>query len=87
MEDVGEQLELFPEIEEQIVLNPLIRFFGTGPQGTKCKTCKHLVINQPGQNKYYKCFKRGITNGAATDHRVGWQSCGKYQEQQSIVGS
>lgn len=80
MNEVGEQLELFPEIEEKTVMNPLIRFFGTGPSGTKCKTCKFLVINQPGQNKYYKCFKRGITNGPGTDHRVGWQSCGKYTE-------
>lgn len=74
------QPDLFPDYDAEIVLNPMIRIFGTGPQGTKCKMCRSLVIIQPGQNKYYKCEKRGITHGPATDHRVNWQSCGKYAE-------
>jgi hypothetical protein len=59
--------------------NPMIKVYGVGPNGAKCKTCKHLTSIRPGQNKYYKCSLRGITHGPGTDHRVNWNACGKYQ--------
>lgn len=78
-----EQLELFGEHEMDRKLqspNPMVRAFGFGPAEKNCQTCLHLVIHQPGQNRYYKCRLRGITNGPATDHRVRWPACGKYEE-------
>lgn len=59
-------------------VNPCIRFWGDGPQNTKCKTCIHLVVHKTGKTPYYKCDLRGITSGPGTDHRVNWQACARY---------
>ena len=62
--------------------NPLAQKHGAGPEGTKCKTCKHLTYNHGAHKKYYKCRCRGITCGPATDHRVNWPACKLYEEAQ-----
>lgn len=54
--------------------NPMLKW-GAGPIGKKCKECEHIISHRPGANKYFKCLKRGITNGAGTDHRINWQCC------------
>lgn len=61
------------------IKNPCVRQFGAGPEGKKCKTCKSLTYHQ-FTRKYYKCKNRPITRGPATDHNVGWDACGKYEE-------
>ena len=59
--------------------NPLIARAGEGPAGVTCSTCKHLIKHSDSRN-YYKCAYRGDTSSAATDHRVNWPACAKYEE-------
>lgn len=67
--------------------NPCVQVYGRGKEGVQCKTCvllsKRTYAGYPGLSaarRYYKCELRGDTHGAATDHRVGWDACAKYQE-------
>lgn len=54
--------------------------FGHGPSGATCKTCKHLHRGPLGHSKvWYKCDLRRA-GGPATDHRVGWLACGRYDD-------
>jgi hypothetical protein len=59
--------------------NPCVRLHGLDPQGRKCSGCALLACNHKSRN-YYKCRLRGITNGAATDHKFNWPACGKFEE-------
>lgn len=58
--------------------NPCIPVYGKGPDGKRCATCKHLRVHQYA-NRYYKCDLRRMSASAATDHRVRWDACGKYE--------
>ena len=49
---------------------------GTGPDGEKCKTCKHITRN----NRYFKCNLTRWTCGAATDIRCGDPACEKWDK-------
>ena len=69
-----------PADESKVNDNPMVQAYGFGLRGKKCRTCKYLLVNQPGQNRYYKCELRGVTNGPGTDHRVGWNACSNYEE-------
>jgi hypothetical protein len=60
--------------------NPMIAYFGRGPDGTRCKTCVHCRYPDGYGRRYYKCDLRRLTHGAATDHRVRWPACGRYEE-------
>jgi hypothetical protein len=74
--------ELGPVEPEEVIdtrPNPMVRAFGEGPEGVKCKNCIHLYAKVYHPNRYYKCDFRKDTNGAGTDHRVNWQSCRKYE--------
>jgi hypothetical protein len=76
-----EQIELFTNREVTIgrtETNPMIKVYGKGPEGTKCRNCNHLTCVQYA-NKYYKCELRG-TKGASTDHNYYFSACGKYVE-------
>lgn len=59
--------------------NPCISLYGPGPVGAKCKTCSHLYWRRLA-NTYFKCDLRANTNGPASDHRVNWPACEKYQK-------
>jgi len=73
-------MSLFKDLDmRKLDDNPCVYWYGKGPEGTKCKTCKKLVYKDRGK-RYYKCLERTITNGAASDHRVRWNACGKYEE-------
>lgn len=62
--------------------NPCIPVYGKGPDGTRCKHCKYLFGVQHSKT-YYKCELRGKpTGGPATDHRVNWPSCGKFEKEE-----
>jgi hypothetical protein len=61
--------------------NPCVYVFGPGPDGKTCKTCAHLVRREYAKT-YYKCDKRSMSRSEATDHRVGWRACGKYEEEE-----
>ncbi|CAN5356549.1 hypothetical protein BH09VER1_BH09VER1_28830 [soil metagenome] len=74
------QIALFPACAVAVKpkTNPLIRAFGEGPKGLTCKGCKHLYRKHLGRT-YIKCHLRPPTNGAGTDHKASWPSCGKYE--------
>lgn len=79
-----EQMDLFPNgevTEDRKRLNPMIRAYGTGPTGAKCKNCKQFSCVQYA-NRYYKCELRGTT-GASTDHNYHFDACGKYEPEES----
>lgn len=66
-------------------INPCIAVFGAGPDGTRCKDCQHLRSKE-GSKTFYKCALRTITNGPATDHKVNWPTCAKYERSQTDGG-
>lgn len=65
-------------------INPCLRLYGLGPEGDHCKTCTHLFVRSRA-GTYYKCDLRTITDGAATDHRAGWPTCGRYQRRKGEI--
>jgi hypothetical protein len=60
-------------------INPCIAVFGAGPDGSKCKNCKQLR-SKAGSKTFYKCALRSITNGPATDHKINWPGCAKFEQ-------
>jgi hypothetical protein len=60
--------------------NPCVRLYGPGPDGAKCKTCSRLHARTYYPHTYYKCGLRKDTACAATDHRVRWRACAKYED-------
>ena len=61
-------------------VNPCLSLYGTGQEGQTCKGCVHLRYSSYGRNRYWKCDLRTLTHGSATDHRVGWPACGRYEK-------
>jgi len=59
--------------------NPMVKLYGKGPGGKKCRDCKHLYVKE-WDKRYYKCALRINTNGPGTDHRANWHACGKFVE-------
>lgn len=59
--------------------NPCVRLWGPGPVLAQCKTCTHLVSRRYYPRTYYKCDLRRDSACAATDHRVGWRACAKWE--------
>jgi hypothetical protein len=60
--------------------NPCIALYGRGQDGATCKNCAHLRYPLNYAKRHWKCDLRTSTHGAATDHRVGWPACGRYEE-------
>lgn len=59
--------------------NPCIAIYGPDTFGSRtCKWCVHLTVHQHSR-RYYKCDLRRVTHGAASDHRVNWPACGRYE--------
>ncbi len=77
-EDAARQAGLFalPAIEPKRV-NPLLRVYGPGPEGAICRDCVYLRAHQQSK-RWYKCVLRA-PGGPATDHRVRWQACGRFE--------
>ena len=73
---LSEQIKKLHLVE--VPTNPLIAVFGPGPGGARCKTCRHLFCNERSR-RYYKCDLRRCSHGPATDHRINWPACGKYE--------
>ena len=70
--------------------NPCVGLFGKGPEGKRCKTC--LSLRQYGlhrSKRWYKCLLRrdprnpDKLGGPKTDHRVRWNACAKYTEEEA----
>ena len=60
--------------------NPCVNLYGEGEPGITCRHCVHLRYHVKYVTKYWKCDLRSMTHGAASDHRIGWQSCSKYEK-------
>ena len=58
--------------------NPML-VYGPGPLEADCGDCEHLFRVGGVAGRYYKCEERRITSGAATDHRVRWPTCAKFE--------
>lgn len=68
------------------VINPMVYGMGPGPEGKKCKHCEHCYAKQ-FSGRYYKCDLRGNTNGPATDIKVNWPACAKFEEKKNGTGN
>ena len=51
---------------------------GSGPDGETCKTCKHAYFHR-GSKRYYKCDLVRATGGPATDIRLKWPACARWE--------
>lgn len=60
--------------------NPCVQAFGPGPHGRICNGCALLNLRWASGRRYYKCSKRRMSSCEATDHRVGWDACAKFEE-------
>ena len=58
--------------------NPLIGVYGPGPDDRKCKHCKNLYFKSYGK-RYFKCKLRKSSSSPATDHRVNFPACSKFE--------
>lgn len=61
--------------------NPMVYKHGPGPEGKRCKTCRHVVSIRPGQNRYWKCDRRSLSHSQTSDHRLKWPACRLYEEE------
>jgi hypothetical protein len=64
-------------------VNPCIALYGQGPAMQCCKGCVHLRY-APARRvaRYWKCDLRQLSHGAATDHKVNWPACGRYEKRE-----
>lgn len=63
--------------------NPCLTVYGPGPDNQKCEGCIHLRFPQHHSAKrYWKCDLRKLSHGSATDHKVSWPACGKYERRE-----
>ena len=59
----------------------MLATFGAGPDGAVCGDCKQFVRWRYA-NTYFKCTVAGVSHGTATDWRVRWTACGKFEAKQ-----
>lgn len=78
----GEEIPIKKPIESD---NPMVRAFGRGPEGKKCKECEFLIRYHWRSTSYFKCEKRGITHGPGTDHRLKYEACSKFEQEKPEV--
>ncbi len=62
--------------------NPCILQFGEGVTGQTCQGCVHLRFSAQYRNRYWKCDLRPLTHGKATDHRINWPACSRYEKRE-----
>lgn len=62
--------------------NPCIALLGPGPAGQTCKGCIHLRYPLNVAGRFWKCDIRKVSHGRATDHRVTWHACAKYEKRE-----
>ena len=49
-----------------------------------CKDCRHCIKYTPTDRHYYKCELYGVSGSEATDWRLSWMACGKFNEQMDM---
>lgn len=55
---------------------------GTGPEGEKCKTCRHIRRVQGGAKTFPKCALIRWTKGPGTDIKVNAPACSRWAPQE-----
>lgn len=88
---MSEQFDLFGEQVADIPVpappkperpvNPCLALYGPGPDGQTCKGCVHLryPVERNPQARHWKCDLRKLSHSTATDHKVSWPACGRYE--------
>ena len=52
------------------------------PAGEKCGSCRHLQRSYTSPGRWFnKCALRGVTRGPATDLRLKWPACERWEGQ------
>jgi len=86
-EEALRKLERAPEKSRANNPNPMVRVWGFhddqlagGERGdTTCESCRHCLRKELGGYKGYRCSFRRDTKSPATDHRLSWPACTKYE--------
>jgi hypothetical protein len=74
VDDLKPDMQFSCQDIDELERNPCVLVWGMDPEGRRCKACLYLAVKVRSK-RYYKCRKRTITAGPATDHRVGWNAC------------
>lgn len=74
----GNEIPIKKPIESD---NPMVRLYGA-MEGMRCKECKFLIRLYYHNKTYIKCEKRGITHGKGTDHKVSFEACKKFEQEE-----
>ncbi len=78
----AEKVKLFAEyraLAKARRLEKMHVLYGAGPIGRRCGACVHLVGREFSRT-YYKCDRYAVTGGTATDWKLSWEACGKFEE-------
>jgi hypothetical protein len=59
--------------------NPCMATYGKGPVDKQCKDCAQLMGICMAKT-YYKCRLRENTHGKATDHKLHWPACARFEQ-------
>jgi len=81
VDELSEAKGMAIEVLRERMPNPMVYKHGAGPEGAKCKTCRHVVQIRPGQNRYWKCDRRSLSHSQTSDHRLKWPACRLYEEE------
>jgi hypothetical protein len=65
--------------------NPCIAVHGPGPEGQTCKGCSHLSNTSHHSGRFWKCDLRKVSHGRATDHKVSWPACAKFEKAMGLA--
>jgi len=72
-----------PECAKPKRLSDMYWFYGRSPD-RQCKNCMHLFARARNRT-YYKCDLTAATFGPATDWRVNWEACGRWEEREKAT--
>lgn len=53
--------------------------YGPGPEGMTCKRCAHCLKIRYHDRIYYKCAEWIMSHSSATDIRMKWDACGRFE--------
>lgn len=58
-------------------IHAMHKLYGT-EWGKYCKDCSHLISGEWHDKHYHKCELYGLSHSEATDWRLSWIACGKF---------
>jgi hypothetical protein len=71
-----------PGLQPRILL--MYRLYGVTPE-ERCKSCRHQIWHTPGTTSFAKCALTKRTSGAATDWRINWPACGRWERRETAT--